>query len=112
MRFCGHCAAPLQGEPSAPSAASSAEVVARKLESRMVARHLQEAEQATDERRLVTSLFADLSGFTALASTLDPDTLVEAIDPIINALSEVVAKYEGFISKFAGDAVLALFGAP
>ncbi len=113
MRFCGHCAAPLAGAlVGARTTGTAAEEVARKLESRMLARHIQEAEQAAEERRLVTAVFADLSGFTALADTLDPDGLVEAIDPIIMALSEVVAKYEGFISKFAGDALLALFGAP
>ena len=66
----------------------------------------------TEERRLVTALFADLSGFTPLSERLDPEQLLEVIDPIISALTDVVGRYEGFVEKFAGDALLALFGAP
>ena len=68
--------------------------------------------QLTEERRLVTALFADLSGFTPLSERLDPEELLEVIDPIIRALSDIVGRYEGFVEKFAGDALLALFGAP
>jgi len=65
-----------------------------------------------DERRLVTSLFADLSGFTPLADRLDPEQLQEVIDPLIAMLSDVVARHEGYVDKYAGDALLAIFGAP
>ena len=54
------------------------------------------------ERRLVTALFADLSGFTGLASQLDPEELQEVIDPVLSALSAVIARYEGQVEKFAG----------
>jgi class 3 adenylate cyclase/tetratricopeptide (TPR) repeat protein len=65
-----------------------------------------------EERRLVTALFADVSGFTSLADRLDPERLLEVIDPVIAALSSVVGRYEGYVEKFAGDALMALFGAP
>lgn len=65
-----------------------------------------------EERRLVTALFADLSGFTALASRLDAEDLLEVMDPLLGELSEIVVRYGGYIEKFAGDALLALFGAP
>src|SRR5205807_5373398 len=64
------------------------------------------------ERRLVTALFADISGFSELTGRLDAEQLVEVIDPVIAALSNVVGRYEGVIEKFAGDALMALFGAP
>jgi class 3 adenylate cyclase/tetratricopeptide (TPR) repeat protein len=64
------------------------------------------------ERRLVTALFADLSGFTSLSEQLEPDELAEIVDPIIAVLGDLVGAYGGFINKYAGDAVLALFGAP
>jgi len=64
------------------------------------------------ERRLVTALFADVSGFTRLAGTLDAEDLLELIDPILAALADVVARYGGYVEKFAGDALLAVFGAP
>jgi class 3 adenylate cyclase/tetratricopeptide (TPR) repeat protein len=66
-----------------------------------------------EERRLITALFADVSGFTSLSERLgDPEDLLEVIDPVITALSDVVGRYEGYVEKFAGDALLALFGAP
>jgi len=64
------------------------------------------------ERRLVTALFADVSGFTRLAGTLDAEDLLELIDPLLAALADVVARYGGYVEKFAGDALLAVFGAP
>jgi class 3 adenylate cyclase/tetratricopeptide (TPR) repeat protein len=64
------------------------------------------------ERRLITALFADVSGFTALADRLEPEELLGVIDPVISGLSTVVLQFEGYIEKFAGDALLALFGAP
>jgi class 3 adenylate cyclase/tetratricopeptide (TPR) repeat protein len=66
----------------------------------------------TEERRLITALFADLSGFTPLSERLDAEELLEVIDPIITALSDIVGRYGGYVEKFAGDAILALFGAP
>ena len=69
-------------------------------------------ERLVTERRLVTALFADVSGFTKLADQLDPEQLLEVIDPVITRLANVVAPYEGYVEKFAGDALLALFGAP
>ncbi len=65
-----------------------------------------------EERRLITALFADVSGFTALADRLDPEDLLEVIDPVISGLSSVVGRYGGYVEKYAGDALLALFGAP
>jgi adenylate cyclase len=64
------------------------------------------------DRRLVTSLFADISGFSELTGRLDAEQLLEIIDPVVSALSNVVGRYGGVVEKFAGDAVLALFGAP
>lgn len=65
-----------------------------------------------EERRLVTALFADLSGFTSLMQTGDPEMVAGVIDPLVAALSETVARLGGTVEKYAGDAVLAVFGAP
>ncbi|MFN2465877.1 MAG: adenylate/guanylate cyclase domain-containing protein [Candidatus Dormibacteria bacterium] len=64
------------------------------------------------ERRWVTALFVDVSGFTSLAETVAPDELVEIIEPILSRVREVVNRYEGYVAKYLGDAVLAFFGAP
>ena len=64
------------------------------------------------ERRLVTALFADLSGFTALAQRVDAEELLEIVDPIVSELSTIAGRNGAFVEKFAGDALLAVFGAP
>lgn len=64
------------------------------------------------ERRLVTALFADISGFSELTGRVDAEELLEVIDPVVTALSNVVGRFGGVVEKYAGDAVLALFGAP
>src|SRR5437879_5271461 len=85
-RFCGHCG---------------------------TARADSQREQArADERRLVTALFADISGFTALADRLDAEALHEVIAPVISVLAGIAERYEGTVAKYAGDALLVFFGAP
>jgi class 3 adenylate cyclase/tetratricopeptide (TPR) repeat protein len=117
-RFCGHCGAPVpSAETTAPTPPPSSRLEwsspLRSFVSTQVAERLEESHgQIDDERRLVTAVFADISGFTALAERFDPEELSEVIDPVVAALSAVVAKYEGYVEKFAGDAILALFGAP
>ncbi len=64
------------------------------------------------ERKRVTALFSDLSGYTAMTEKLDPEEVKEITNSIFDGIREVVSKYEGFIERFAGDGVLALFGVP
>jgi class 3 adenylate cyclase/tetratricopeptide (TPR) repeat protein len=104
-RFCGHCGAPYEPEVS--------EEHLRGVVSGRIGDRLAEGGGVLPyERRLISALFADVSGFTTLADRLDPEELLEVIDPVIAGLSSVVVTYEGYIEKFAGDALLALFGAP
>jgi class 3 adenylate cyclase/tetratricopeptide (TPR) repeat protein len=63
------------------------------------------------ERKHVTALFSDMSGYTAMTEKLDPEEVKEIMGRIFGEISQVVARYEGFIEKFIGDAVMALFGA-
>jgi len=116
MRFCGHCGAQAEAALAAPAPTESDQDVAETLRSFVagpVAERLIEAGgEIPEERRLITALFADVSGFTSLADRLDPEQLLEVIDPVIAGLSSIVGRYEGYVEKFAGDALLALFGAP
>src|SRR5678815_4898595 len=64
------------------------------------------------ERRIVTVMFADVSGFTALSETLDAEHVRELMNGCFNALVPVIERYGGTIDKFIGDEVMALFGAP
>ena len=57
-------------------------------------------------------LFADLSGFTALAERLDPEEVRAFQNALFETLAQTITRYEGFVEKFVGDAVLAVFGAP
>src|SRR5438874_5784100 len=114
-RFCGHCGAATattDAEPQKLDEHAVAEAL-RSFVAGPVAEKLVEAGgHIPEERRLVTALFADVSGFTALADRLDPEQLLEVIDPVVSALSTVVGRHGGYVEKFAGDALMALFGAP
>ena len=75
-----------------------------------------EAEKAAPElegeRKHVTVLFSDMSGYTAMSERLDPEDVKEITSRIFGRISKVIGKYEGFVEKFVGDAVMALFGVP
>ena len=64
------------------------------------------------ERKHVTVLFSDLTGYTAMSEKLDPEDVKEITSRIFGEVSEIVSKYDGFIEKYAGDAVMAMFGVP
>ena len=64
------------------------------------------------ERRQLTVMFCDLVGSTALSVRFDPEEWREEIRAYQNAVSGVVARYDGFVAKYMGDGVLAYFGYP
>jgi adenylate cyclase len=73
------------------------------------------ASDATDkeaDRRQVTVVFADLTGFTSLAEGLDPEALRLFQNALFDTMAQAIAHYDGFVEKFVGDAVMAVFGAP
>jgi class 3 adenylate cyclase len=67
---------------------------------------------ADAERKQVTALFSDLSGYTPMTERLDPEEVKEITGRFHDGVKTIVGKYDGFIEKFAGDGVLALFGVP
>ncbi len=68
------------------------------------------------ERKQVTVIFADISGFTALNDAAESPAEVEQVVRLINLclqeLSEAIFEFEGYIDKYIGDAIMAVFGAP
>ncbi|MCB8945401.1 MAG: AAA family ATPase [Ardenticatenaceae bacterium] len=64
------------------------------------------------ERRAVTIMFADISGFTAMSERLDPEQVRNLMNRCFDHLVPIVEKYEGTVDKFIGDEIMALFGAP
>ena len=71
-----------------------------------------EAPASTEERKIVSVLFADLVGFTARAESLDPEEVRAFLAPYFARLRGELERFGGTVEKFIGDAVMALFGAP
>ena len=88
--FCPRC-----GSPREPAAAAKPKVP-----------------QADADRRQVTVLFADLCGFTSLSERLDPEEVRAFQGALFDSLGQSITRTGGFVAKYLGDAVLALFGAP
>ena len=64
------------------------------------------------ERKHVTVLFSDLSGYTAMSERLDPEEVKDIMSQVFGGIAAIVAKYDGSIEKLIGDAVVAFFGVP
>jgi class 3 adenylate cyclase len=68
---------------------------------------------ATDgERRVMTVLFCDMKGFTALSEGMTPQGLVKVMNHFLTAMSEQVRSNHGVIDKYIGDAIMAYWGPP
>ncbi|MDQ3880298.1 MAG: AAA family ATPase, partial [Chloroflexota bacterium] len=107
-RFCQNCGSSLTGE-------SVATVTAPPREPREFREPLTEAAgaaQGARERKVATLLFADLVGFTSLGESSDPEVVQGIVARAFERLSQEVERYEGLVEKFAGDAMLAVFGVP
>lgn len=90
FNFCGECAHPLMEKVEASSVNAPTE----------------------SERKHVTIMFSDLSGYTAMTEKLDPEEVKEIISQIFEDITKIIHKYGGFIERFIGDAVMAIFGIP
>jgi class 3 adenylate cyclase/tetratricopeptide (TPR) repeat protein len=64
------------------------------------------------ERKQVTVLFVDVSGFTALSDALDPEDVHRLMTRAFELMLGEVHRYEGTVNQFLGDGIMALFGAP
>ncbi len=64
------------------------------------------------ERKLVTMLFADLAGFTALSESLDPEEVYGFLRPTMADLQAIVESYGGSVPQIQGDGFMAIFGVP
>jgi class 3 adenylate cyclase len=64
------------------------------------------------ERKQVTVMFADVKGSMELAEQLDPEAFSGIMQRFFRILSDGVERFEGFVDKFTGDGIMALFGAP
>jgi ABC-type oligopeptide transport system substrate-binding subunit/class 3 adenylate cyclase/ribosomal protein L40E len=113
--FCDECgtqvsAAAEEAEPSGAGAVS--ERLQRLVPKEFAERLLATRGQVAKERRIVTILFSDVKGSTAMAEDLDPEDWAEIMDGAFDVLIEPIYHYEGTLARLMGDAVLAFFGAP
>lgn len=68
--------------------------------------------QPTEERKVVTILFADVTGSTPMAERLDPEQMRAIMARFFQTMAEVIGRFEGTVEKFIGDEVMAVFGLP
>jgi len=71
-----------------------------------------EALRLGGEKRVLSVLFSDVRGFTAVSELMEPETLVSILNVLLTAMTRVIFEHGGVVDKFIGDAVMALFGAP
>jgi adenylate cyclase len=87
--------------------------VLNKVVSRDVAAELMKGDvELGGENRVVTVLFADIRGFTALTEGMEPQRVIGLLNECMECLSRAVDDEGGVVDKFIGDAVMAVFGAP
>ena len=114
-RFCMSCGARLErrcpscGTP-APSGARFCMNCGHGLDAPAAAPPT--VERPPEERRQVTVLFADLSGYTAMAERMDPEAVKNLVDRALMRLGQEVERFGGTVDKYIGDNVMAIFGAP
>jgi class 3 adenylate cyclase len=73
---------------------------------------LTETERTSEVRKVVTIVFADVTGSTALGERLDPEALRRVMGRYFEEMSSVIERHGGTVEKFIGDAVMAVFGIP
>jgi class 3 adenylate cyclase/tetratricopeptide (TPR) repeat protein len=113
--FCPKCAtalaAPLvQAERDTQAMLSHAveRLIPRAFAERLVATR----GEVSHERRMVTILFSDVKGSTAMGESLDPEEVMDIMSGAFDVLIQPIYRYEGTLARLMGDAILAFFGAP
>jgi class 3 adenylate cyclase len=104
-----------QKDGAPPKPGPSPEALLAQLQSyvpKQLAAKMRAAGQIEGERRQVTVVFADISGFTALSERLDAEDVASLVNDCLKELALAVYQYEGMVDKFIGDCVMAVFGAP
>ena len=109
-KFCDHCGQDLRLAPElrSPVPTSPASYTPKHLADQI----LTSRSALEPERKQITVLFSDLSGYTAMTEKLDPEEVKEIMGRIFGEIAQVVAQYEGWIHQLIGDQAMILFGVP
>ncbi len=110
MKFCGECGyglkraeAPIPLHYQQPHSYTPKHLVDKILTTRSA---------IEGERKLVTIMFADVTGFTSMSEKLDPEDVHQIMNGCFSILMDEVHRCEGTVNEFRGDGVMAIFGAP
>lgn len=71
-----------------------------------------ESVRLSGRRCQVTCLFTDLAGFTTVAEKLDPETLSRMMNAYLTPMTDIILAEGGFVNKYIGDAIMAVWGVP
>ncbi len=115
LKFCGKCGEQLG--ISCPKCNSDNLVHFKfcgKCGSQIHINHKVEKENKTSqsERKYVTVFFTDLSGYTAMTERLDPEEVRAILNRVFKKISDIIDQFDGFIERYIGDSVMAVFGIP
>src|SRR5262245_34731381 len=108
-RFCNKCGTAVSGEPARPGRFASPEAYTPKHLADII---LTSKSALEGERKQVTVLFVDVSGFTSMSDRLDPEDVHGLMTRAFELMLAEVHRYEGTVNQFLGDGIMALFGAP
>jgi class 3 adenylate cyclase len=112
-RFCPNCGATLgEGVTPARPSVDGFTLIKNYIPPELARKILDAGKQIESERRHVTVLFADVTGFTALSEKMDVEIVSTILNDCFRGLISIILKYEGTIDKFIGDGIMAIFGAP
>ncbi|MDW7681314.1 MAG: adenylate/guanylate cyclase domain-containing protein, partial [bacterium] len=64
------------------------------------------------ERKIATAFFSDIKNFTTHSENLEPEQLVTYLNEYLSETSEIILQYDGYLDKYEGDAIVAVFGIP
>ena len=106
-KFCRSCGTALTTEPADRFASPESYTPKHLAEKILTSKAALEG-----ERKQVTVLFVDVSGFTSLSERLDPEDVHGMMTRAFELMLAEVHRYEGTVNQFLGDGIMALFGAP
>jgi len=107
-KYCGECGYKLESTDKTFSDVSELEDPPSPIATNKI---YSDVTPITGERKHVTAMFSDLTGYTALSERMDPEEVKDITTQLFDKIARIVGKYDGFIEKYVGDAVMALFGA-